>query len=127
MNMSRPISLVFLTGLLVLVGALLTGRYQRIKESILLRTLGASRGQIFRILFVEYLALGLLASLTGILLAIVAAWALCAFVFKVNFAPQFVPLLLALFAVPALTVLIGFLMSRGVLNNSPLAVLRAEV
>jgi putative ABC transport system permease protein len=116
-----------LTGLLVLVGALLTGRYQRIQESILLRTLGASRGQILRILFVEYFALGVLAALTGILLAIAAAWALCVFVFKVSFAPQLIPLLLALFAVPGLTVLIGFLMSRGVLNDSPLAVLRAEV
>ncbi len=114
------------TGVLVLVGALLTGRYQRIQESILLRTLGASRKQVFQILFVEYLSLGLLSALTGILLAMAAAWALCVFVFKVSFVPQFVPLLLALFAVPALTVLTGFLMSRGVLNNSPLAVLRAE-
>jgi len=32
----------------------------------------------------------------------------------------------ALFAVPALTVVTGFLMSRGVLNHPPLAILRAE-
>jgi len=47
-----------LTGLLVLVSALVTGRYQRVRESVLLRTLGASRGQILKILVVEYFALG---------------------------------------------------------------------
>ena len=70
-----------LTGFLVLVTALLTGRYQRVQESILLRTLGAARGQILKILLVEYLRLGLLAALTGILLAVPAAWALAEFVF----------------------------------------------
>jgi putative ABC transport system permease protein len=115
-----------LTGLLVLVGALLTGRYQRLQESILLRTLGASRGQIFRILVVEYLSLGLLAALTGILLALTAAWALSVFLFKVSFVPQVIPLLVALVGVPGLTVFTGLLMSRGILSHPPLAVLRAE-
>ena len=57
------------TGILVLAGAVLTGRYQRVRESVLLRTLGASRRQIFSILIVEYLALGFGAALTGALLA----------------------------------------------------------
>jgi putative ABC transport system permease protein len=115
-----------LTGLLVLVGALMTGRYQRMQESILLRTLGASRQQVFRVLLVEYLALGVLAALTGILLATGAAWALSAFVFKMPFVPPIFPLLGALVLVPALTMVTGFLMSRGVLNHPPLAILRAE-
>jgi len=42
-----------LTGLLVLVTALLGGRYQRVQESVLLRTLGASRGQICKIRLVS--------------------------------------------------------------------------
>ena len=115
-----------LTGLLVLVGALVTGRFQRIQESILLRTLGASRAQIFRVLLVEYVALGLLAAFTGVLLALAASWALSVFVFKTGFAPPLLPLVVALLGVPTLTVLTGLLMSRGVLNHPPLAVLRAE-
>jgi putative ABC transport system permease protein len=115
-----------LTGLLVLVSALVTGRYQRVRESVLLRTLGASRGQILKILVVEYFALGFLAALTGILLAILAAWALAAFVFKVSFAVAVLPLLIALLGVPAITVVTGLLISRGILNHPPLAILRAE-
>jgi putative ABC transport system permease protein len=115
-----------LTGVLVMVGALVSGHFQRVQECVLLRTLGASGGQIFRILTVEYLSLGLLAALVGILLALAAAWALAAFAFEVPFAPPIWPLLAALVAVPALTLTTGLLMSRGILNQPPLAVLRAE-
>jgi putative ABC transport system permease protein len=115
-----------LTGLLVLVGALVTGRYQRLRESVLLRTLGASRGQILKILMVEYFALGFLSALTGILLAILAAWALSALVFKVSFAVAWIPLAIALLGVPAITVITGLLISRGILNHPPLAILRSE-
>lgn len=114
------------TGLLVLVTALLTGRYQRIQESVLLRTLGASRRQIFRILLVEYCSLGVLSALTGILLAVFAAWLLAKWVFHVPFAPDPLALLVAILIVPAVTVATGFLMSRGVLDHPPLAILRAE-
>jgi putative ABC transport system permease protein len=112
------------TGLLVLVGALLTGRYQRMQESVLLRTLGASRKQILQILLVEYAALGTLAALTGVVLALGAAWALCWFVFKMNFVPEILPLVVAMAIVPTLTVVTGLLMSRGLLKQPPLAVLR---
>jgi putative ABC transport system permease protein len=115
-----------LTGLLVVVTVLLGGRQQRIRESVLLRTLGASRRQILKILLVEYFSLGLLAAVTGVLLAVLAAWALAKFVFDTPFAPQAVSLLAALLIVPAVTVITGLLVSRGVLNQPPLAVLRSE-
>jgi putative ABC transport system permease protein len=115
-----------LTGLLVLVGALLTGRFQRIQESVLLRTLGASRGQILQVLLVEYAALGILSALTGLLLATAAAWGLSAWVFHTQFAPPLWPLLGALAGVPVLTLIVGLLMSRGVTNRPPLEVLRSE-
>jgi putative ABC transport system permease protein len=115
-----------LTGILVMAGALVSGHFQRAQECLLLRTLGASGGQVLRILAVEYLALGLLAALAGILLALAAAWALALFVFEVRFAPPFWPLLAALAAVPALTLTIGLLMSRGLLHQPPLAILRNE-
>jgi len=116
-----------LTGLLVLVSALAAGRYQRVQESVLLRTLGASRGQIFKILLVEYLALGFLAALTGILLAVVAAWSLMRFVFHTPFAAEWESVLIPLVLAPGITAVAGFLMSRGILSQSPLSILRAEM
>jgi putative ABC transport system permease protein len=113
-------------GLIVLASTIWSGRYQRLKESILLRTLGASRAQIRNILCAEYFFLGAFASVTGILLALVSSWALAVFVFKLAYALSIVPLLTTAIAVPALTVLIGLAASRGVGNAPPLAILRAE-
>ncbi|HXG47028.1 MAG TPA: FtsX-like permease family protein, partial [Methylomirabilota bacterium] len=78
---------IVVTGLIVMSGAILTGRFQRLRESVLLRTLGAARGQITRILLVEYLALGLLAAATGAVLALAAGWALAWWVFDTPFVP----------------------------------------
>lgn len=113
-------------GLIVLITTVWSGRYQRMKESILLRTLGASRAQIWKILCAEYFFLGALASATGILLAVVASWALATFVFKLAYAPSLWPLLATAAIVPALTILIGTLTSRGIGNAPPLEILRAE-
>ena len=116
-----------LTGLLVLASSVLISRYQRTRESVLLRTLGASRQQILRITVLEYALLGSLAALAGVLLAGLAAWALAVWVFETPFVSSsllWLPALVALVA--GLTALIGGLNSRSVLSQPPLAVLRAE-
>lgn len=115
------------TGLIVLASTIWSGRYQRLKESVLLRTLGASRRQIWKILGTEYLLLGLLASATGILLALAASWALAAFVFKLDYRLSFWPIALAAVIVSSLTVMIGMLTSYGVGSTPPLAILRKEL
>jgi putative ABC transport system permease protein len=115
------------TGLIVLGSTIWSGRYQRLRESVLLRTLGASRLQIWQILGAEYLFLGLLASATGILLALAASWALAVFLFKLDYTPSLVPIVVAALIVSSLTVLIGLLTSYGVGNTPPLAILREEL
>lgn len=114
------------TGALVLAGTIVSGRYQRLRESILLRTIGATRAQVLQILTAEYVFLGALAAITGILLSIGASWALAAFVFKTKFAIYPVPMLFALVAVSLVTLLAGLLGNRVILNRPPLEVLRTE-
>lgn len=115
------------TGLLVLVGSVIISKYQRIQESVLLRTLGASRRQILAINAREYFLLGALAALTGILLALGFSWALAYFSFEAPFAPNWIPVLLTFVGVSVLTVSIGLINLRGILNKPPLEVLRKEV
>lgn len=115
-----------LTGIVVLASTLASGHFQRVQESLLLRTLGASRRQIFRILAVEYISLGLLAAATGCVLALAGVWALAKFVFDIHFVPGAVPVVLVLIATPALTAGLGLLMSRGILGQPPSAALRDE-
>jgi len=113
-------------GLLVLANAVATSRYQRIQESVLLRTLGASRAQIRQILIVEYLLVGSIAALSGVLLAILASWALSRWLFETVFAPAATPLVVAFLIVSGVTVATGLLGNRGVANRPPLEVLRSE-
>lgn len=114
------------TGFIVLLGAVLAGRLQRIRESVLLRTLGATRRQIGRVLLAEYLALGLLASLAGILLAVAAGWGLAKWLFEVEYAVPVLPLLWLALGVTALSAAVGLLASREVFRHTPLEALREE-
>jgi putative ABC transport system permease protein len=113
-------------GIIVLASTIWSGRYQRLQESILLRTLGASRAQIWKILCAEYFLLGVFASFTGIVLAVGSSWALAKFVFKLSYAPSPWPLLVTAASVSLLTVAIGLGASRGVASRPPLEILRAE-
>jgi len=113
-------------GIIVLASTIWSGRYQRVQESILLRTLGASRMQIWQILCAEYFLLSVFASATGIVLAVGASWGLAKFVFKLSYAPALWPLLVAAGSVSLLTVAIGLVASRGVGSAPPLEILRAE-
>jgi putative ABC transport system permease protein len=114
------------TGIILLVTAVLNSRFQRLREVVLLRTLGASSAQVLKIQVVEFLLLGLLASFTGIALAVAAQWSLTTFMFKIGFAVPWAHLGLAVAVNSALAVSVGLLASRGVLNKPPLEVLRAE-
>ncbi len=114
------------TGALVLVGALATSRFQRVREGALLRTLGATRAQLFRIVLSEYLSLGLLAAGVALVLAAAAGWALARFVFDGTFALPLGPLAGLGATVVLLTVVVGLANSREVLRRPPLEVLRAE-
>jgi len=114
------------TGILVLLGAIVTGRWQRARESILFRTLGATRSQVRRILLVEYALLGLLSAGTGLVLALGAGWGVARFVFAMPFHATVLDVAVALVAVPVLTILGGLVTSRGIANAPPLEILRQE-
>lgn len=116
-----------ITGAIVLAGAVLIGRAQRVRESVLLRTLGATKAQVNRIMFAEYLALGSLGAAVGAVLAVGANWALAYYVFDVKWvAPSVAVLLAGWAAISLLTVTTGLLSNRGICDHPPLAILREE-
>ncbi len=112
------------SGIIVLIGALSTSRFHRIRESVLLKTLGASKRQIRQIFSTEYITLGSLAGLTGILLAALAGWVLVRFLFELDFRMPAIALAFIWVFVAALTTVIGLASSRTVLAKPPLAVIR---
>jgi putative ABC transport system permease protein len=113
-----------LAGIIVLVGALATSRMQRLREGALLRTLGARRRQVLGVLFAEYLALGTIATASGLVLALVAAAIIMPQVFEIAYTMRVGSAVLIWLVVVALTVVTGLLGSRDLLAKPPLAVLR---
>ncbi|MFL5623312.1 MAG: ABC transporter permease [Gemmatimonadaceae bacterium] len=108
----------------VLFSAVSATRRERVREGVLLKTLGATRGQIARILLAEYSLLGVLGGLTGMVLSLVGGWAAVRFIFKTAFALPVVPVVGIAAAIVALTLLIGLLAGRDVFRETPIAALR---
>jgi putative ABC transport system permease protein len=111
-------------GALVLFGAIAASRFQRVRESALLRALGATRAQVRNIMLVEYAALGALAAFTGVLLAAVAGWLLMRFLFRMPFVLPWLELSVVWLGVTAAAAVLGMLNSREALRSTPIAALR---
>jgi putative ABC transport system permease protein len=108
----------------VLFSAVSATRRARVREGVLLKTLGATRGQIAKILLAEYSLLGALGGLTGMLLSMAGGWAVVRYVFKVPFALPFLPVAGIAAVIVALTLLIGLIAGRDVFRETPIAALR---
>lgn len=115
-----------LTGIIVLVGSVRNSKYQRIRENVLLRTLGAKNEQILKITAMEYLYLGVLGSAMGILLSLISSQLLARWVFETAFFPSWVPFAILLPGIAALVLIIGLTNSKSILKSSPLEVLRKD-
>ena len=113
-------------GMLILIGAVAMTKFQRVYEAAILRTLGAGTRTLTSMLAAEYTTLGLLAGVIGAFGALILSWAVCRFVFEIDWVPT--PLLMVIGAVTTtiLVAAIGVIASADVLRKKPLATLRAE-
>jgi len=111
-------------GVPVLFSAVSATRRERLREGVLLKVLGATRRQVGRIMLSEYLLLGALGSIVGIVLSIGGAWGLMHFVFRQPFVPAAVPALGVALAMIGVSVSIGLLTGRDVFRETPMAALR---
>ncbi|MEO7217070.1 MAG: FtsX-like permease family protein [Gemmatimonadaceae bacterium] len=111
-------------GIPVLFSAVSSTRRERVRESVLLKTLGATRAQIMSILVVEYALLGVLGSLTGLVLALGGGWALVHFVFQVKYSPDYGPAIAITAAMMAIAIAIGVIAGRGVFKETAMTSLR---
>jgi putative ABC transport system permease protein len=115
-----------ITGLIVLAGSAATSRFQRIREAVLLRTLGAQQKQVIKIQVIEYVFLGIMAALTGLSLSVGASALLGYFYFDIDFVPNFTILGIEVLILITLVLIIGLLNTKGIHKRPPLEVLRGE-
>jgi putative ABC transport system permease protein len=112
-------------GVIILASSIAGTKYRRIREVVVLKTLGATRARIATIFSIEFAVLGLVAGFVGIGFANIVARAL-EHQMNVAYKAQLLLNLAALIAVAALTVVTGWIASHRILGQKPLEVLREE-
>ncbi|NGY06575.1 ABC transporter permease [Solimonas terrae] len=111
-------------GLAVLLATIEGTRSERVRETALLRTLGAGTGLIARGLIAEYAVIGALAGGVAAIAAQTLAWVLAANVFHIAYGPR--PLLWLIGTASGAVVVcgLGWLSLRSTLRTPPNTVLR---
>jgi len=113
-------------GLIVMAGALAITRRQRLYQSVILKTIGATRGFVSRVFAIEYALLGAAAGVAGSALAAGLAWAVLRWAFDVPWQWAPATLVAGVLAATGLALVVGFLGTRRLLGRKPLGVLRGE-
>ena len=119
-------TLVTLSGLLILIGAVAMTKFRRVYEAAIFKTLGASRRLIATVLVLEYGLLGLVAGAIGCGGAMALTWSVSHFALDVPFRPQLAASIGGVAITAAVVAAIGVASSWDVLQQKPLATLRAE-
>ncbi len=117
-------SVTVAAGVAVLIGALAAGARARTYDAVLLKLLGATRGQVARATLAEYGLLALIVAGLALALGSAAGWYVVTQVFKLEWQPDWLPVVATVLAGGAATVVLGLAGSWGALSARPNTVLR---
>ncbi|MFZ0663759.1 MAG: FtsX-like permease family protein [Acidobacteriaceae bacterium] len=114
-----------LAGAIILASSIASTRFRRIKEVVVLKTLGATRARVAQVFTVEFAVLGLLAGAVGAVFANLLARVLLDRM-RVAYHLDFWGSVVAVVATAALAMLTGWAASFRMLGQKPLEILREE-
>jgi putative ABC transport system permease protein len=112
-------------GLTILASSIASTRFRRMREAVVLKTLGATRMRIVRTFSVEFSVLGLLAGLVGVIFANALTRVLLHRM-QVGFHIEWSATIVALLGTAVLATATGWIASYRILGLRPLEVLREE-
>ena len=113
-------------GAVILASSVAGTRFRRIREVVILKTLGATRRRIAQIFSVEFFVIGTVAGMMGGLLAGGFAWLVLNRLLLANASPDVMPMLVAVGGTAILAVATGWAASFRTLGQKPLEILRDE-
>lgn len=119
-------ALTLVAGALVLAGTVAAGQRQRRREAVILKTLGASRGQIIIAWLAEFGSLGLAAGAIAALIGTGASYGVLRFILDIDWVFLPGPLLWPLFGALALILLLGASALAATLGSRPGPLLRND-
>ena len=115
-----------LAGAVILASSVAGTRWRRLREVVILKTLGATRQRIAKIFSVEFFVIGTVAGLMGGMLAGGFGWLLLNKLLKAETGVDIVPVVSAIGGTALLAVATGWLASFRTLGQKPLEILRDE-
>jgi putative ABC transport system permease protein len=118
-------AITILAGILVLIGAMAAGQQAKTYDAVLLKVLGAQRGQVLRAYLMEYAVLGAIAGLIAVGCGLLGGWFVVTRVLEAEFTITWLPLIGTVVAGAVLTVLLGLAGTWAALRVRPNTVLRA--
>ncbi len=114
-----------LSGLVILASSIASTHFRRVREVVVLKTLGAKRNHIAAVFSVEFIVLGLLAGLVGVIFANLLSRVLLHRL-DVAFHVEWLATAVALVGTAVLATVTGWAASFRILGQKPLQVLREE-
>ncbi len=118
-------SIAILAGIAVLIGAIAASRERRVYDSVILKLLGATRGQILGAQGLEYAVLAAILALLALGLGLAGAWYVVTQLFEFDFVPDPLIVGLTLLGGAGLAFLIGIAGSWPLLSARPARALRS--
>jgi putative ABC transport system permease protein len=115
-----------LAGAIILASSVAGTRFRRIREVVILKTLGATRKRIAQIFSIEFLVIGAVAGLMGGMLAGGFAWVVLNRLLDAKTAPDTLPMLVSIAGTAMLAIATGWMASFRTLGQKPLEILRDE-
>nr|WP_294564587.1 FtsX-like permease family protein [uncultured Rhodopila sp.] len=119
-------ALTLLAGTFVLVGAVAAGQRRRVREAVILKTLGATRAQIRAAWLTEFGLLGLVAGLIASVVGSAASFAVTHYILHTEWIFMPVTLIVTLAGALALMLLFGYAGTAAALRVRPAPLLRNE-
>ncbi|MGN5375882.1 ABC transporter permease [Sphingomonas hankookensis] len=116
--------IAILAGIAVLVGAIAAARETRTYDSVILKTLGATRGQILAAQALEYLLLAIILAALAAAIGIAGGWYVVVELFAFDWLPDYGAIAATLAVGVGVTVGIGLLGALPILNARPARALR---
>jgi len=116
-----------LAGAIILASSVAGTRFRRVREVVILKTLGATRRRIGSIFSVEFLILGFAAGLLGSLLATGFSLLVLKRLFQVDYSYDPIPHLIAITLTALLANIAGWSASHRILQQKPLEALRGSL
>ena len=117
-------SVAILAGIAVLVGAIAAAREARTYDSVVLKTLGATRWQVLGVQALEYAMLSTILSALALALGLGGAWYVVTQIFDFAWLPDWHAIALTLLAGVVVTMGLGLIGAWPVLNARPARALR---